>query len=103
MTDEPREPQGREAEVLAARRASLERLGRERAFAITPPRNSPSAETTSKFVPVPKSTTIAGPPNRVKAARAFTTRSAPTSRGLSVRTGTPVFVPGPTIRGSKGR
>ena len=33
---EPREPQGREAEVLAARRASLERLGRERAFAIDP-------------------------------------------------------------------
>src|SRR2546426_3627054 len=28
-------PTGREAEVLAARRASLERLGRERAFAIT--------------------------------------------------------------------
>jgi lysyl-tRNA synthetase, class II len=32
---EDREPQGREAEVLAARRASLERLGRDRAFAIT--------------------------------------------------------------------
>ncbi|HYJ62081.1 MAG TPA: lysine--tRNA ligase [Actinomycetota bacterium] len=29
------EPRGREAEVLAARRASLERLGRDRAFAIT--------------------------------------------------------------------
>jgi len=31
--EEPR-PTGREAEVLAARRASLERLGRERAFAV---------------------------------------------------------------------
>ena len=31
----PEEPRGREAEVLAARRASLDRLGRERAFAIT--------------------------------------------------------------------
>src|SRR5256885_1114908 len=29
-----------------------------------PPRKSPSAETTSKFVVVPKSTTIAGPPYR---------------------------------------
>ena len=32
-SEEPR-PTGREAEVLAARRASLERLGRERAFAV---------------------------------------------------------------------
>jgi lysyl-tRNA synthetase class 2 len=31
----PEEPQGREAEVLASRRASLERLGTRRAFAIT--------------------------------------------------------------------
>ena len=54
--------------------------------AITPPRNSPFALTTSKFVAVPKSTTIAGPPVIEKAARAFTTRSAPTSRGLSVST-----------------
>jgi hypothetical protein len=33
--------------------------------AITPPRNSPCPLTTSKFVAVPKSTTIAGPPVRV--------------------------------------
>ena len=70
--------------------------------AITPPMNSPLSETTSKFVAVPKSTTIAGPPNRANAARAFTTRSAPTSRGLSVRIGTPVFVPGPTMTGGDG-
>src|SRR5947208_16983789 len=31
---EERTPTGREAEVLAARRASLDRLGRDRAFAI---------------------------------------------------------------------
>ena len=71
--------------------------------AITPPMNSPLSETTSKFVAVPKSTTIAGPPKRVNAARALTTRSAPTSRGLSVATGTPVFVPGPTTTGGMGR
>ena len=55
--------------------------------AITPPMNSPFALTTSKLVAVPKSTTTAGPPKREKAASAFTTRSAPTSRGLSVSTG----------------
>ena len=65
--------------------------------------NSPLSETTSKFVAVPKSTTIAGPPNRVNAARVFTTLSAPTSRGLSVRIGTPVFVPGPTMTGGAGK
>ena len=68
--------------------------------AITPPRNSPASDTTSKLVPVPKSTTIAGPPNIVNAASVFTTRSAPTSRGLSVSTDTPVFMPGPTTSGS---
>ena len=62
--------------------------------AITPPKNSPESETTSKFVLVPKSTTMAGPPNAVNAASVFTTRSAPTSRGLSVTTDTPVFMPG---------
>ena len=51
-------------------------------------------------MPVPKSTTIAGPPNIVNAASVFTTRSAPTSRGLSVSTDTPVFMPGPTTSGS---
>ncbi len=35
MTEDQTPTTGREAEVLAARRASLERLGRERAFAIT--------------------------------------------------------------------
>ena len=71
--------------------------------AITPPTNSPLSLTTSKFVAVPKSTTIAGPPVSVNAASAFTTRSAPTSRGLSVSTGTPVFTPGPTITGANGK
>ena len=44
-----------------------------------------------------------GPPNRVYAARVFTIRSAPTSRGLSVNTDTPVLVPGPTTSGSNER
>jgi lysyl-tRNA synthetase class 2 len=35
MSEDQQEARGREAEVLAARRASLERLGRERAFALT--------------------------------------------------------------------
>ena len=62
-----------------------------------PPRNSPRTDTTSKFVEVPKSTTIDGPPNRWCAASVLTIRSAPTSLGLSVSTGTPVFVPGSTM------
>ena len=45
--------------------------------------NSPFSDTTSKLVEVPKSTTIAGPPYRVWAARVLTTRSGPTSFGLS--------------------
>ena len=64
--------------------------------ASTPPRNSPFADTTSKFVDVPKSTTMAGPPCKVNAARVLTMRSAPTSFGLSYSTGTPVRIPGST-------
>src|SRR5665213_1705579 len=62
----------------------------------TPPRNSPVADTTSKLVDVPKSTTIAGPPCNVNPASVFTIRSAPTSFGLSYSTGTPVRMPGST-------
>ena len=51
--------------------------------ASTPPTYSPAAETTSKFVDVPKSTTIAGAPWRSRAATAFAIRSGPTSRGSS--------------------
>ena len=43
--------------------------------------------------------TMAGTPYSFLAARAFETRSAPTSRGLSVRMRTPVFTPGPTTNG----
>ncbi len=57
--------------------------------AITPPTYSPRAETASKVVAVPKSTTIAGPPYSSTAATALMIRSAPTSLGLSVRIGTP--------------
>ena len=46
--------------------------------------------------PVPKSTTTHGPPKRSCAATEFTSRSAPTSRGLSIRIAIPVFSPGPT-------
>ena len=64
--------------------------------AIAPPRYSPLADTASKVVAVPKSTTMHGPPKSSTAASALTTRSVPTSLGLSVRTGTPVRTPGST-------
>ncbi len=64
--------------------------------AIAPPRYSPRALTASNVVAVPKSTTIAGPPYRATAASAFTTRSVPTSLGLSVCTAIPVRTPGST-------
>ena len=51
--------------------------------ASAPPRNSPLGDTTSRFVEVPKSTTIAGPPYKVCAASVLTMRSAPISFGLS--------------------
>jgi len=51
--------------------------------ASTPPTNSLSAETMSKFVDVPKSTTMHGAPYRDAPATAFAMRSAPTSRGSS--------------------
>ena len=65
--------------------------------ASAPPTNSPFALTASKFVDVPKSTTIAGPPYRCTAASEFMIRSLPTSLGLSILMGTPVFTPGWTI------
>ena len=52
--------------------------------AMTPPRYSPSPETTSKVIAVPKSTTMHGPPKRSNAATALTRRSAPSSCGLSM-------------------
>ena len=48
------------------------------------------------LVDVPKSTTTQAVPHNWCAARVFTTRSAPTSRGLSTSSGTPVRTPGPT-------
>src|SRR5262249_37249990 len=51
--------------------------------ASTPPTYSPSGETTSKLVDVPKSTTMHGAPYRSTAATAFAIRSGPTSRGSS--------------------
>ncbi len=69
--------------------------------AMAPPRYSPLAETTSKFVDVPKSTTMAGPPYRWCTDRALAIRSAPTSRGLSARMAMPVRTPGSsTTRGT---
>ena len=56
------------------------------------------------LVDVPKSTTTQAVPNSRCAARVFTTRSAPTSRGLSTSSGTPVRTPGPTTTcGTSGR
>ena len=60
---------------------------------------SPSPETASKTVAVPKSTTITGPPYNLNAATASTTLSAPTSLGLSYKILTPVFIPAPTTKG----
>ena len=51
--------------------------------ASAPPTNSPRSLTASKFVEVPKSTTMAGPPYRCAAAAALVIRSLPTSLGLS--------------------
>ena len=65
--------------------------------ATAPPTNSPRSLTASKLVEVPKSTTMAGPPYRCMAAAELVIRSLPTSRGLSYRTGTPVFTPGSTM------
>ena len=42
---------------------------------------------------MPKSMTMAGPPRMSMAATALAMRSAPTSRGFSVRIGMPVFTP----------
>ena len=50
---------------------------------IAPLTYSPVAEMTSNVVAVPRSTTIAGPPNKSMAPTALATRSAPTSFGLS--------------------
>ena len=44
----------------------------------------PSALSRSKLVLVPRSMTIAGPPNSVRAARALQSRSAPASAGRSI-------------------
>ena len=66
--------------------------------ASTPPTYAPSASTTSKFVEVPKSTTMHGAPYRAEAATALTIRSGPTCRGSSYRIGIPVLTPGPTTR-----
>ena len=67
------------------------------------PSSSPRAEMASTVVAVPKSTTTVGPPKRSYAATALTTRSAPTSRGLSVRIDMPVRTPGSTSTGSNGQ
>ena len=60
-----------------------------------PPTYSPSPLTTSYVIAVPKSTITHGPPTRSYAATELTSRSAPTSRGLSIRIGIPVRSPGP--------
>ena len=62
--------------------------------AIAPPINSPLGDTTSKVVAVPISTMMHALLNRSYAATQFTMRSAPTSDGLSVSTGSPVLTPG---------
>src|SRR5438105_4049902 len=64
--------------------------------AIAPPRYSPLGDTTSHVVAVPKSTTMQPALSSSYAATALTMRSAPTSRGFSIRIGIPVLIPGPT-------
>ena len=81
-----REPRGAVEERLHRDRDA----GREHAADVLAP-----AETASKFVDVPKSTAMHGPPLRASAATALTMRSGPTSRGLSIRIGMPLRTPGP--------
>src|SRR5437762_5609407 len=52
--------------------------------AMAPPTYAPSALTRSKLVLVPRSMTMAGPPNSFLAARALASRSAPASEGRSI-------------------
>ena len=68
---------------------------------MAPPRYSPRSETASKVMAVPKSRMMHGPPYLSNAATALTTRSAPTSRGLSQRMGIPVMGPGSTNSGAR--
>ena len=65
--------------------------------AMTPPTYAPAALSTSNVVAKPRSTTMHGPPSRSTAATALATLSVPTSRGLSMRTGSPVLTPGSRI------
>src|SRR6478672_6264357 len=90
---------GRSSSTLRSWAPRRPRASREISMpgAIAPPTYSPRTLTTSNVVAVPKSTTIAGPPNSCEAASALMIRSVPTSRGLSMRTGTPVRTPGSTM------
>ena len=69
--------------------------------AMAPPTYSAFSVITSYVVAVPMSTTMDGPPNFACAATALAMRSAPTSRGFSVRMEIPVRTPGSTTTGSK--
>ena len=71
--------------------------------AIAAPSSSPSAETASKLIVVPKSATTQAPPHFSKAATAFASRSVPSSCGRSIRIAIPVFIPGPTTSRSPSR
>ena len=64
---------------------------------------APSAATQSSVVAVPKSTTTAGVPYSRPAARAFTSRSAPTSSGRSVRTASGTIPARATVKGRSRR
>ena len=86
---------------LAVRAASASSPS-SRPGAIAPPTYAPSAATQSSVVAVPKSTTTAGVPCSRAAARALTSRSAPTSPGRSTRTASGT-VPAAAISSGRSR
>src|SRR5215211_6205026 len=65
-----RPPRDRKSTRLNSSHTEIYTLSLHDALPIAPPRYSPSAETASKLIPVPKSTTTQAPPKRSYAATA---------------------------------
>ena len=71
--------------------------------AMAAPSSSPSLDTASKLMVVPKSATTQAPPHFSYAATALQRRSVPSSCGRSILIAIPVFIPGPTTVSGPGR